>query len=243
MKKVEKLMSKKTKINRKNKKNRKRVKVSSSILDKIEKGISIEELEKIGKNLPIFKYKTQITIHGLFPQLKKSRVYGYKNIFQNKNKSIGIRYNAIDEQKRRELFDSLRKYGFEYKRTSKSTKFFKFSILDGKKDEHIIENYKELYSSIDTNMFIGDVDLSLYKDRIFGVKCIYLTLSVNAIYKENIPKFIDALTEYGELINMDDIEYKKREEKIKRKKRIKKEAEEELKNKMKNYVKQKNKEY
>jgi hypothetical protein len=63
--------------------------VPKEILEEIENGITYETLNSI--NLPVFKYKTQITIHGLFDQLTKNYIGSYKSIFQNANKSIGIK--------------------------------------------------------------------------------------------------------------------------------------------------------
>jgi hypothetical protein len=72
--------------------------VDKEILDDIENGITLETLNEL--DLPIFKYTTQITIHGLFDKLTQQRIGGYKWIFQNKNKSIGIKWNAIDYEKK-----------------------------------------------------------------------------------------------------------------------------------------------
>jgi hypothetical protein len=75
--------------------------IDKSILEQIESGVTLEFLNQLSnKGIPVLKYKTQITIHGLFPELTNNYFLGYKNIFQNKNKSIGVKYNAIDENKR-----------------------------------------------------------------------------------------------------------------------------------------------
>ena len=63
-------------------------------------GISLEDLS--GLNVPICKYKTQITLHGTFPQaeLGYCRATGYKSLVLNKNCSVGIRWVAVDGEKK-----------------------------------------------------------------------------------------------------------------------------------------------
>ena len=67
--------------------------------DELENGVSIERLESL--NVPVLRYATQATIHGKLPSFNPSaRPGGYKAIFQNGNGSIGVRYAAIDAEKK-----------------------------------------------------------------------------------------------------------------------------------------------
>ena len=81
---------------------RRRVNVSSAAAsvtaEQIEAGITIEAIENIG--VPVFLYGGQITIHGKLPGFESDRVLGYKSIFQNGNGSIGVKYIAIDGEKK-----------------------------------------------------------------------------------------------------------------------------------------------
>ena len=61
--KIESIFSENGNFDKKNKVNRLNKKVDQSILEQIEQGITIENLETICKSIPVFKYKTQITIH------------------------------------------------------------------------------------------------------------------------------------------------------------------------------------
>ena len=63
-------------------------------------GISLEQLDSV--NAPVYRYQTQITIHGVWPDTI-GRCLGYKHLFTNKNQSIGIRYGAIDGLKKKKL--------------------------------------------------------------------------------------------------------------------------------------------
>lgn len=59
-------------------------------------GITVENLDTI--NVPVLRYGTQITIHGVFPD--KSKDYLSKGLIFNGNKSLGVRYSSIDLNKK-----------------------------------------------------------------------------------------------------------------------------------------------
>lgn len=67
--------------------------------DEIESGVTIERLASIG--VPVFRYSTQVTIHGVIPDFNpESRPMGYKAIFRNQNGSLGVKYVAVDGAKK-----------------------------------------------------------------------------------------------------------------------------------------------
>ena len=67
--------------------------------DTLESGVTLESLETL--NVPVFRYGTQITIHGNLPRFSdSSRPGGYKSVFLNANGSLGVRYSAIDGGKK-----------------------------------------------------------------------------------------------------------------------------------------------
>lgn len=71
--------------------------VPQSYIDKIEDAeVTSIMLEELYKTVPIFIYKTCVTIHGTLPKIETTRIGGYKNVIQNKNGSLEIRYSAID---------------------------------------------------------------------------------------------------------------------------------------------------
>ena len=80
--------------------------IDISYLDLLEKeGVTLEQLKEFEKEgLDIFRYKTQITIHGIFPTLKSKRIGDYKSLIENKNRSIGVKWRAIDLDKKKEVF-------------------------------------------------------------------------------------------------------------------------------------------
>lgn len=74
--------------------------------ESLERGVTIEELENIG--VPVYRYQTQVTIHGELPGLNKERVAGYKCLVQNQNGTIGVRYVAIDAEKKKFIYNACR---------------------------------------------------------------------------------------------------------------------------------------
>ena len=164
-------------------------KVPEEILDKIESGITFEDLEEISKSYDVYKYRTQITIHGVFGELRNNRIGSYKNLFQNKNKSIGVKWNAIDFDKRIRLFSMLRYLGFTTIHNSQELKATKILGYNAKN----VESLKELYGRVDQSLFVGNTQL--YVADFLMARFIVLDLNINAFKKENLEKIAYAI--YG----------------------------------------------
>lgn len=204
MKCVEELLSSTSTTDKKNKLNRFNKHINKDVLDQIERGITSEELdEMVHKGVPIFKYQTQITIHGLFPLLENNYVYGYKNIFQNKNKSIGVKYNAIDEEKRQRIAKRLKPLGILYNRNSTSTMFQKIMDLTEESLKHI----KEVFENVDTRLFIGTK--RAWVGDVWGRKFVVLDIVINGIYENDIEVFLQSIGATKEVL----AEYTNKQEK------------------------------
>lgn len=221
--------------------NRSDIKVSDDIIKEIEeKGMSIERLEDL--KLPIFKYQTQITVHGDFEGLEKQRVgFGYKNLFLNQNKSLGIKYNAIDAEKKEIIRKSLKlnnsynkdkKYSFSTNIDSKG--FDIVHRVSTKLKEEAINlqiKMKEFAKQV-PDIFIGKKNVYTYYIPFLGMYVIELDIKLNAIYDKNLFKLISFLTD-GFINNKSDYDiYVNEEEKKYQEYRenLKKEKEEKLKN-------------
>ena len=184
--------------------NRSDKKVNQNILNEIEQGITIEQLDKLTKSIPVFKYKTQITIHGIFDQLENNYINGYKYIFQNKNLSIGIKYNAIDNIKK----NKIRKYAkfckFSTYYNSTDNYIYKSSII---KDENDFKNkvieFKKEHDKLDNKLFYGNKQIYTLNVPFYGLFLVY-RIDINAIYEKNVNKFIEQIT--GKNINDLDFE-------------------------------------
>lgn len=195
--------------------NRSEKEVSLKDLNNIEDGINIEELEKL--NLPIFKYRTQITIHGNF-DVTSHRISGYKMIFQNKNKSLGVKWNAIDFKKKKYIYNKLKKIGYSVKLDSSS--YYAQKVLDFNE-----ENYNKLikeYKDINDNLIVGTKEIFKASIPLIGTY-IVLRINIRSIREDNINKFLESFDITEEKI-------KKFEEED----RIKKQEQEEYYNELKN---------
>jgi len=86
------------KLNRSNKN------VPSEFIDSIESGnVTSHDIKLIEKLFPVFTYKSCITIHGNMPDINRTYIGGYKNIIQNANGSVEIRWSAIDYKAKNEI--------------------------------------------------------------------------------------------------------------------------------------------
>lgn len=193
LKNVNQIFSTSGKIDKKKKLNRSKIVVSKEILEKIDNGITSEDLSLLlHKDLPIFKYTGQITIHGLFPKLENNYAFGYKHVFQNKNQSIGIKYGAIDESKRKSLNLPLSHIGFQYSKNSTEHNFNIQRASDNQTQfDKNVKELKELANKIDTKLFTGGVQI--YHGTIWGRVYTVLQLTINTIASKNIDSFLDQL--------------------------------------------------
>lgn len=200
MRQLEKFFDIETHYSKKHKLNTCSRNVPQEYLDQIEKGCSIEHLETMmAKKFDVFKYKTQITIHGVFPALSTRRVGMYVNLTQNQNKSVGVRYTAIDREKKGRLFDMLKTLGL-WSIESNSTKYsiYKTERLpnDWKKNREkimeIVNRYKAEAEKIDRSLFVGNVQCYVGQ----GLFCCYMCLDVNicCFYEKDFERLFENLS-------------------------------------------------
>lgn len=187
---VESIFEKSTGFDSKNITNKSDKHVPQHMLDSIERGVTSEDLDAmVQAGLKIFKYRTQITVHGLFDDLTNNRIYGYSNLFQNKNKSIGIRYNAIDEEKRRRIAKHIRHAGFRYNRSSTEIEFRVMRSVDKTNYETVLDEMKSMKDKVDQSLFTGGV--YLYLAQGMGINYLVLDVHVAIIPEANVSKFCE----------------------------------------------------
>lgn len=94
--------------------NRSSKSIDSTYIDTIENGeVTSKLIQELGAKVPVFTYKTCITIHGNLPDIQRDRIGGYKNLIQNKNGSLEVRYSAIDYKLKKDIAVYLSKYGWQ----------------------------------------------------------------------------------------------------------------------------------
>lgn len=180
---------------KKNKTNKDNTIVKSETLDLIENGCPIEVLESL--DLTMFYYHTQITIHGVFPSLTTNRIGEYKNIIQNQNKSIGIKYSAIDWNKKETIIKAVRLTSDnEFKVGYNSTDFYVYKAI------RINDNAVEVITKLknDIKRFPSDIlfgKFQIFMSNVYGVTYGVLKIDVNAIYEKNLWDFISLVSSFS----------------------------------------------
>lgn len=194
------LFNSKVNYDKKNKLNKSNDILSLDFCESISNdGISIEQLDAL--TVPIFKYATQITIHGIF-EMDADSLYlrGYKHLILNKNKSLGMRYNAIDCDKKYHLHYICRNLGskFNCKIDSKECTFSYYST-----DLDKISKLFEQKLPIIGNKYVYVVP------AMFGGGFL-LSISLNAVYQKDLYSFVSFLTD-GKITNENDYNTAKKE--------------------------------
>ena len=173
-------------------KNRYQADIPNKYLEKIENGITSEDLGKFPEFIPVFKYRTQITIHGKFNELEKTRIDGYKFLFQNKNQSIGVKWGAIDEIKRKYIWRVLRLTDdWYYKRSSTERVFRKTVQLTEENFKKEIKVAKKFMKNVDKDSFLGTVQI--YMASVYSVKYLVTDLRINMIFENDIFKLLNSM--------------------------------------------------
>lgn len=172
--------------------------VPAAVLREIEeKGVTIERLREIEKTgINIYRYNTQITIHGIFPELEKTHFGGYKRLFQNKNASIGVKWEAVDYDKKYRIYDILKVVGgFAINNNSYGYYVYKQKrIVNGLESVQAdIEAYKAICEKLKAIPYYGWAKYGIHKIPMFG-DFLMFHINVNAIEEKHVNDFIQAVT-------------------------------------------------
>lgn len=150
--------------------------------DEIEHGLSLEALEACG--VPVFRYQTQVTVHGIIPGFDESaKIGGYQSIFRNGNGTLGVRYVAIDAEKKAALEEALTLCKSAWKPNVNSSGF---SIhLFSMEKEPVIEAMRTFPRDLVCGCIYAGAG-------VFGGY--YAIAEIGAIPAENLDRLIDMLT-------------------------------------------------
>lgn len=190
---VEKLFENKFNYDKKHKLNTSPKELPLKIIENINKGITLEQLnELLAKGYDIYKYSTQITIHGTCNDLTDNNVFLYNSLMLNKNKSLGVKWIAVDTEKKNEICTKLEYFGWTTNHTSLKfhPSLIKCSdnVSDAKKQ---CNDLKTIIDNIGENMFYGSYNI--YIGEIFGRYYSVLDLFINGIKKENVTPLIEKI--------------------------------------------------
>lgn len=178
--------------------------IPQAALDKIEtEGVTLEFLQ--GLNMPVYKYRTQITIHGLFPELQHNYLGGYKNLFQNKNLSIGVKWQVVDYVKKDRIYKAITGYLESWRTQHNSIDFFiyKTSKIFNNKETYkiMLEAAKADISHINKSLFFGNCGVYL-SQTLYGGYFLVSYINIGAILEANVIPCIENITK----VSMAEIE-------------------------------------
>lgn len=149
-------------------------------LKEIEQGVTIERLETL--TVPVYQYGTQITIHGTFTDMPNDRVLGYKALFLNQNKSLGVKYVAIDGAKKQLLLHVSRysktKWGISI--DSEGLKAFRM-FWTTNNPNHDKQDCIDCYKSTPDDLYIGGKQACA---MVYGGYAVIV--GIGAIYQANL---------------------------------------------------------
>lgn len=142
---------------------------------------------------PIFKYRGQITLHGIFNEFDTNlRIGSYKNLIINGNGSLGVKYNAIDHEKKRKLGGMLSYFGWFHHRDSSSeyyTKTFSSNPNDIDSNRYKTDAINQYNSIVIDKHYIVK---NLFYNPLSGR--IYLEVHIKALLESEINNLFSILT-------------------------------------------------
>ena len=174
------LFKKSSSYDKKHIKNLSTKKVPAALLQAVEEGCSFETLEKLAKGFPICKYQTQITVHGIFDDPSTRCVGLYVNLTKNKNQSLGIRWTAIDHDKKEKLFSYIKLMDNEWHIQEDSSSFYMRKMVRVSTPtelQKVQERYQTEVEKIDTSLFTGGA--KVFKlEGLWGITYVGLSLVI-----------------------------------------------------------------
>jgi hypothetical protein len=182
--------------------------IPQSIIKEIEEqGVTIERIDAL--DIPVFKYKTQITLHGVFDEKMSNYAGfgGYKNLIVNQNKSLGVRYNGVDGKKKSLIAEALSFYNkndadFKFRVQADSRGFAILKSAEvSTKEQYLLKraDFERELNSI-PDIFIGGKYINAFS--YMGIIFLRLEINLNAIKQKNLFKFISHVT--GGTINSEE---------------------------------------
>lgn len=190
------LFKKSSSYDKKHIKNLSKKKVPAALLQAVEKGCSIETLVKLAKGFPICKYQTQITVHGIFDDPHTRCVGFYVNLTKNKNQSLGIRWTAIDHEKKEKLFRFIKLMDNEWQIKEDSSSFYMCKMVRVSSQEALQkaqERYQAEVERIDTSLFTGSANV-FKLEGLWGIVYVGLALTIQCFPEGRLWQIAENIT-------------------------------------------------
>ncbi len=176
-----------------------RGKIANITAKEIEAGqITLETIEAL--TTPVLLYSTQITLHGELPDIKtKKDALGYSSIIVNGNDTIGIRYTAIDAQKKKYISRMIDAWYSDHKAICQvSSQSFivarHYGSFDGTQKAEYFEAVDKATKDLQTLplCFYGSAEVAKY--AMYGRIAVYVIATIGAIYQKDVETIVEWFT-------------------------------------------------
>lgn len=172
--------------------------VANITAEELARGVTLESLERV--NVPVLRYDTQVTIHG-----KVTGAASSKFCTVNGNGSIGVRYAAIDAEKKRRIALAVRlgKTGWHANIDSQGLTISRcFAVTDENKREQAKVDCLAAMRSVPTSLFYGWAGaFSLAYGAGYAVQ-----VSIGAIPEGNVADLMLFFSGFASLQDMESAE-------------------------------------
>lgn len=200
--------------------NRSTAEIPADIVESLEAGdFTTEMIDELSTRFPIFRYRTCITVHGLWPSVVRERIGGYRNVIQNKNGSVEVRYSAIDSKKIDAVRELVYRERFRFSEDSNSRSFTWAQVITKETFAAVREQMEPVARELTGLNIYGHVNLYIGEDMFRKFLCVSVyPLAVPQTEIENMAvmltgKSIDVLrVERDQRIEAERIENERREQ-------------------------------
>lgn len=194
MKKIEELLKLDTraKFHTPKKLNRSSKLITAETVEQLEDGIFTSEMiDQLAGEYPVYRYRTCITVHGIWPEVSRTRIGGYKNVHQNQNGSVEIYYSAIDKEKINRIREGLQGTGtaWTYSESSTGRNFHIMKAITKETLQSIREELEPLGKELAEMNIYGFINLYVARTP-WGQAYLVLSLHPLAIPETEVSKLI-----------------------------------------------------
>lgn len=170
--------------------------INPTFIDQVEAGeMTTELIDSLAGYLPIFRYRTCLTIHGDWPAITRTSIGSYKNLHQNQNGSMEVYYSAIDTKKIEAIREALRGTDtpFRFQQSSTSRGFYLAKGITKETKEQVRAELQPLAEELSKLNIYGSVQIYLSMD-LMGRYYLVLSLDVQAIPEVEVQPVIATLS-------------------------------------------------
>jgi len=188
--------------------------VANITAKEIEGGqVTIEAIENL--NTDCYLYSTQVTIHGKLPDItNRHDALGYKSIIINANGTLGIRYTAIDAQKKKHINRMITAWYSEHKAFVQITsQAFIIARSYGSFESTQKAQYMEAIEMSKMDLFdmpkcfYGSARVAQFNN--YGYLSVYLIADLGAVYQKDVDTVIEWWTGHTEAETLQHMEDEK----------------------------------